>query len=73
MASTTATRLWRVSKAAGRPFPKLDDDDVIDFQIMEAVAVKIQREDEKAEKEYKKRQWRKDNEGIDRLKQIAGG
>lgn len=73
MGSTTATRLWRVCKEAGRPFPQLDDDPVIDFQITEAVALKVMKEEEKARKAAEKKQWRQDSEGLSRLKELAGG
>lgn len=60
MASTTSTRLWQVHKAAGRPWPVLDEDPVIDFKIMEAIAVKINVEEEKAHKKAERDNWKKD-------------
>lgn len=50
--------MWRVCKAAGRPWPVLcPEDDVIDYMVMEAVALKIQKEDEKAKKDAERKQW----------------
>ncbi len=72
MAGTTATRLWRVCKEAGRPFPQLDDDDVIDFMVMEAVALKVDKEDAKAQKKAEVKDWKKDKAGLDELREIAG-
>lgn len=55
--------MWRVCKAAGRPWPRLSEDDVIDYMVMEAVCLRVQREDEKHRKEAEKQsemdQWRK--------------
>lgn len=42
-------------RAAGRPFPTLSDDPVIDYLVMEAVALKVTKEDAEAEKEAEKR------------------
>lgn len=59
-----SARVWRATKAANRPWPVLCEDDVVDFQVMEAVYLKVTMEDiknrEKAEKEQKKKDWKKD-------------
>jgi hypothetical protein len=65
-------RIWTTCKEAGRPFPVLDEDDVIDFQIAEAVVVKVAKEREEQQKKQERKEWRKDQEGIDRLKEITG-
>ena len=69
MKGTTGTRLWRVHKDAGRPWPVIDDDDVIDYMVMEAISLKVRKEDEaarkKAELEVQKREAR------ERLKQYT--
>jgi hypothetical protein len=46
----------------------MDEDPVIDFKIMEAVAAKVNQEQEKALKEQEKKNWRGDR---DDLKQFA--
>ena len=70
VASTTSTRLWRAYKAANRPFPVLSSDDVMDFLIVEAVALKVNREDrettEKAQADAEMKQRKK--EAIEELK-----
>lgn len=68
VAGNSATRLWRVSKESGRPFPRLSEDDVIDFMITEAVALRVDREDQKAIKKQERDQWKKDTSGLDALK-----
>ena len=68
MASGSSTRLWRVHKEAGRPWPVVvHDDPVLDYMVMEAVAVKIRKEDEKAAKDAERK--RKVAEEKERLKQ----
>lgn len=56
--------MWRVHKLAKRPWPQLDPDPVIDFQIMEAIAIKVAEEDEKLRKEQEKKEWRKDRSSL---------
>lgn len=58
--------MWRVYKASGRPWPVLcPDDDVLDYMVMEAVFIRAQQEDQKAqeqaEKDQERKQWKKDN------------
>lgn len=65
MASDTSTRMWRTYKAAGRPWPVISPDPVIDYMIMEAVAVKVRKEDEKIQKEQERKQFKKDRSGLD--------
>lgn len=60
MGSTASTRLWRVCKAAGRPWPQISEDPVIDYMIMEAVALRVQMEDSDALEEQKRKDWMKD-------------
>lgn len=68
MASTTSTRMWRTLRSAGRPWPVLSDDPVVDYQIMEAVALKVAQEDEKlreeAEKAAEKKKWKEDKSDL---------
>lgn len=43
--------MWRVCKDANRPWPILcPDDDVLDYMVMEAVALKARKETNDAEK-----------------------
>jgi hypothetical protein len=53
-------RMWRALHAAGRPWPKLDEDEVVDYMILEAVALKVGRADEEARKQAEIEQWQKD-------------
>jgi hypothetical protein len=71
VAGTTGTRLWRIHKAAGRPWPELCEDDVIDFMIMEAIALKAAKEDKDAEKSRQVEEFKKDKQGLDHLRQIT--
>lgn len=48
------------SKAANQPFPVLAGDDVIDFMIVEALNLKDLKEQRKAEKEAKIKEWKSD-------------
>jgi hypothetical protein len=57
-----------VCKEAGRPWPVICEDDVIDFQIMEAVAVKAAKDKEKAQKAAQKKQWQKDKAPLETLR-----
>lgn len=69
MASDSSIRLWRVHKEAGRPWPVIcPEDDVIDYMVMEAVAIRVQKADEKAAKAAERKRWQKDN---DHLKKLA--
>lgn len=58
-------------KEAGRPWPTLSSDDVVDYQIMESVALKVAKEDADAQKKREREEWKKDTEGLARLKQHA--
>lgn len=59
MASESSSRLWRANKQAGRPWPKISDDDVIDFMVMEAISLKVQLEDVERDKKARKEAERK--------------
>jgi hypothetical protein len=45
---------------------------VIDYMVMEAVALKVSKEDEDLRKEAERKEWRKDSSGLDALREIAG-
>jgi PHD/YefM family antitoxin component YafN of YafNO toxin-antitoxin module len=48
--------MWRVCKEAGRPWPVLcPEDDVIDYMVMEAVYLKVQKQDERHRKDAERR------------------
>lgn len=51
--------MWRVLRSAGRPWPVLSEDDVLDYMVMEAVKLKVDLEDEEARKEAEKAAARK--------------
>lgn len=69
--SKTATRLWNACKEAGRPWPTLDEDDVIDFMIMEAVAIKSRQQSKEVEQAKERKDWRNDSSGLDDLRRAA--
>lgn len=77
VASQTSTRVWRTCKEAGRPFPKLSNDDVTDYMIMEAVTLKGLKEMREAEKEAeenaKRKDWQTNPKGFEDLRQRAEG
>lgn len=64
--------MWRVLQAANRPWPVLSEDSLIDYMVMEAVYLKVQREDRDAEKKAERRNWKKDKTGYDHLREVAG-
>lgn len=73
MESSTGTRIWRAYKEANRPWPQLDDDDVIDFMITEAIAVKVAKEDQDEDRKQETKKWKKDKEGLNKLRDMAAG
>lgn len=60
--------MWRTYRAANRPWPKLSDDPVIDYMVMEAVFIKSLEEDRAAEKEQRKKAWAKDKSKLDKFR-----
>ena len=52
--------MWRVHKEAGRPWPQISDDPILDYMIMEAVALKVREEDMEEEKKRKRDEWKTD-------------
>lgn len=73
MASSISTRLWSVFRDAGRPFPRLTDDDVLDFVIVEAIRAKVGEEMRKADNEKQGEDFRGSHKGltIEQLQQEA--
>lgn len=68
MASTHSTRFWRVHKEAGRPIPLFSDDDVLDYMVLEAIALKVKHEDAQVDKKVEKKQWKKDTSNLDKYR-----
>ncbi len=66
--------MWRVCKSAGRPWPVLaPGDDVLDYMIMEAVALKVNKQDtdaqEEAERQRKIKEFKQQEK--ERLKKLV--
>lgn len=59
--------MWRVYKAAGRPWPTLSHDDVTDYMVMEAVALRATHEEHKAAKDAEKKDWKKKTDHLKNL------
>jgi hypothetical protein len=72
VASTAATRMWRVYKESGRPMPRFSEDDVIDYMVLEAVMLKARHEDAEAQKEAEKeaarKKWKEDTSSLDEFR-----
>jgi hypothetical protein len=49
----------------------MDEDDVIDFMIMEAVALKYAKEENQTERQRKVQEFKKDKQGLDELREKA--
>lgn len=64
MESSTSTRLWLAYREAGRPFPKLSDDDVLDFLGVEAIRLKIGEEQRAGQDAKEREDWRKAHKGM---------
>lgn len=50
--------MWRTYKAANRPWPVISDDPVTDYMIMEAVSMKIRKEDSEAEEQQRRKDFK---------------
>lgn len=64
MVSSLSTRLWLTNREAGRPFPQVSDDDVLDYLVMEAIRVKIGEEAKEAQKDQERDSWRREVKGM---------
>jgi hypothetical protein len=53
-----------VHKESGRPFPKLSDDPVNDYLVMEAIVFKAQQEDRQSEETAKREAWKSDFDSL---------
>lgn len=58
MTSSLALRLLSVSRASGKPLPRFSEDDVIDFQVTEAIVNRAADEAASAEKKRKREDWK---------------
>lgn len=70
--SPLSTRVWRTYKEAGRPFPRLSQDDVIDYMIIEAMVSKNMQAESEAQERAEHQAWMKDQKGFDSLRERAG-
>lgn len=62
--------MWRVYKDAGRPWPVLcPEDDVIDYMVMEAVALKARKAEDDDRKHAEREQWKKEQK--EKLKNLG--
>ena len=68
MASDTSTRMWRAHKAAGRPWPVISQDPVTDYMVMEAVALKVRKEDDEARKKQERDSFKKDHSKLNKYR-----
>jgi hypothetical protein len=57
--------MWRAHKASGRPWPILSEDEVLDYLILEAVAVKASKEDAEAVKQTEVERWKRDTSQLE--------
>jgi hypothetical protein len=57
--------MWRACNAAGRPWPILDEDDVIDYMVLEAVAAKATKMEQDAQEKQKREAWKKDTSNLE--------
>jgi hypothetical protein len=60
--------MWRTLRDAGRPWPVLSEDDVLDYMVMEAVAVKVRHEEAEAQKKAEREAWKKDKSGLEQFR-----
>lgn len=65
--------MWRAYRAAGREWPVLSSDEVVDFKVMEAVALKIQKEDADAHDKQMRKDWKRKTEDLRTRVESGGG
>jgi phage/plasmid-associated DNA primase len=46
----------------------MSSDDVVDYMVMEAVALKVHKEDEEQQKQRERDQWKQDQSNLDHLR-----
>lgn len=62
-----------VCKAAGRPLPQLHEDDVLDFQITEAMVVRAAMDQKKMDAAREREEWRSEHKNANLPGAPAGG
>ena len=62
----TSLRVWRVCKETGREFPRLTDDDALDFMIVEALAMKAQVLEQEQQEQMNRKDFRGSHKGLTR-------
>jgi hypothetical protein len=60
--------MWRVCKEAGRPWPVICDDDVVDYMVMEAVALAVRKEDDEEVKRQERERFKKDHSQLEQFR-----
>jgi hypothetical protein len=60
--------MWRVCQAANRPWPQISPDDVTDYMVMEAVALKARKEDKEADKKREREEFKKNHSKLDKYR-----
>lgn len=50
--------MWRTHKAANRPWPVISQDPVIDYMIMEAVLMKVRKQEADQQKKVEREEWK---------------
>lgn len=64
MDSPSSTRLWRVYRQAGRAIPEFSDDPVTDYLVVEAVGLKVAKEDADARKHAEREAWKQQTDEL---------
>lgn len=60
--------MWRTYRAANRPWPRISDDDVNDYMVMEAVAMKARQEDAEAQQAQERKNFKQDRSKLDKYR-----
>lgn len=56
VAAPDAVRMWTTYREAGRPIPRFSDDEYIDYCVIEAIGLRVKKEENKARKDYERKQ-----------------
>lgn len=70
MSAPDTVRMWRTYKEAGRPIPRFSDDDYVDYCVIEAISLKVLKEEAKERKAQEREAWKKQEK--ERLAQAHG-